>query len=88
MDLKYYESIAKQVKENEKQYKEEMNQYIKQEPAKDIHGDCDYVWAPEKGAATVMYIFAMIFGSIFNARILVWIIATLVYSNFMSRHKK
>lgn len=84
MDWERYENIAKQVKELEKQQK--VNEV--QEPKKDIHGDCDYVWAPEKGGATILYIAAMIFGAIFNARILIWIVATLVYFNFMNRHEK
>lgn len=83
MDWEDYENIAKQVKELNKQ-----NGNIKQEPAEDIHGDCDYVWAPEKGGAIAIYIFVMIFGSIFNARILIWIVATLIFSNCMDKHKK
>lgn len=82
MDWEDYENIAKQVKELNKQ-----NSSIKQEPAEDIHGDCDYVWAPEKGMATIIYIATMIFGSIFNARILLWIVATLVYFNFINRNE-
>jgi hypothetical protein len=83
MDWEDYKKSAKRVKElNEK------NGFTKQQPSENIHGDCDYVWAPEKGGATVIYLFVMIFGSIFNARVLVWIVATLVYANFMSKHSK
>jgi hypothetical protein len=84
MDWEHYENIAKQIKELEKK----QNVNVKQEPAQDIHGDCQYVWAPEKGTATVMYVLAMIFGSIFNARILVWIVATLIYFNCIGGNKK
>lgn len=83
MDWKNYENIAKQVEEFNKQ-----NDNIKQKPAEDIHGDGDYVWAPEKGGATIMYIAAMIFGAIFNARILIWIVATLIYFNFIDKKNK
>lgn len=83
MDWEDYKNIAKQIKELEKT----QDTNTKQEPSKNIHGDCDYVWAPEKGAATVMYIFAMLFGSIFNARILIWITATLIYFNFIDKDR-
>lgn len=84
MDWEDCKNIAKRIKELEKQYK--ANDV--QEPQRDIHGDCDYVWAPEKGTAVIIYILVMIFGSIFNERIVVWIVATLIFSNFMDRHKK
>jgi hypothetical protein len=84
MSWERYENIAKQVKELERKQKE--NEV--QEPKKDIHGDCDYVWTPENGTATILYIVTMIFGAIFNARILIWIVATLVYFNFINRHEK
>lgn len=83
MDWEQYENIAKQVKELKKDH----NSNTQQEPLKDIHGDCDYVWAPEKWTSTMIYIFVMIFGSIFNARILIWIVVTLVYSNFIDNKK-
>jgi hypothetical protein len=79
--LKIQEEANRQAKEKEERKKAAG---IKEN---DIHGDCQYVWAPEKGAATVMYIAAMIFGSIFNARILIWIVATLVYFNFIDDKK-
>ena len=63
----------------------ELQESKNQEEKLDIHGDCDYVWAPEKGAATIIYIAVMIFGAIFNARILIWIVATLVYFNFIDK---
>lgn len=83
MNWEDYENIAKQVKELEKKH----NDKSKQETSKDIHGDCQYIWAPEKGGATILYIFAVIFGSIFNARIIIWIISTLVYFNFINTNK-
>ncbi len=79
-----YQEIAKKVKESEKEWKPEKKELTNEE----FYGDADYVWAPEKGTAIVIYILAMIFGSIFHARILVWIVATLIFSNFMDRHKK
>jgi hypothetical protein len=79
MDWKDYEEIAKTVKANTK--KETIE-------SEDIHGECNYIWAPEKGMITVVYIFVMVFGAIFNARILLWIVATLIYSNLINTNKK
>ena len=72
MDWKIYEEIAKEAREKAKEKE-------KEEKQRDIHGDYDYIWAPEKGVATVIYILVMFFGSILHARVLLWIVATLVY---------
>lgn len=80
--LKLQEEANKRAKEEEEKKRASG---VRQE---DIHGDCQYVWAPEKGAATIMYIAAMIFGAIFNARIVIWIVLTLIYFNFMNGNKK
>ena len=36
--------------------------------------------------ATLLYIFVMICGSIFNDRILIWVFATIIYFNHLGRH--
>ena len=59
---------------------------IQESNKQDIHGDCDHVNTLENGSAIIIYILVMIFGSIFNSRWLIWIVATLVFSNFISRH--
>lgn len=80
-----YEKMAQRYKELQKDshaHEEE------QQNKKDFYGDCDSMWAPEKGGALIIYILAMLFGSIFHARILIWIVSTLIYCNFTSRHDK
>lgn len=84
MSWEHYQNIAKRIKEIEKQ--QAINTV--QEPKKDIHGDCDHVWTPENGTATLFYVIALIFGAIFNARVIIWIAATLIYFSFINRHNK
>jgi hypothetical protein len=77
MNWKDYEEIAQTVKKNTKKENVE---------SRDIHEDGDYIWAPEKGMATFIYILVMIFVAIFEARILLWIIATLIYFGHYCNH--
>jgi hypothetical protein len=81
MKMEDYKNIANRVKELDAQnnHKEE------QEPVENFHGDCDYVWAPEKGTATIMYIAVLLFGSIFHARVLIWFAATIVYFKLIDK---
>lgn len=41
----------------------------------------------ENGTAIFFYIVAMVGGSIFNDRWIIWIIATIIYFSFRNRHK-
>lgn len=81
MDFKDYQELGEMMKENQKEFDSQFGK--KEEKETNIHGDCQYVWAPDKGIATVIYILVMIFGSIFNARLLIWAVATLVYFNYI-----
>ena len=60
--------------------------YSKEE--RDFHGDCDNPNTMENGTSTVLYIITMIVGSIFNDRWLIWIIATVMFIGFLTRHKR
>ena len=42
----------------------------------------------ENGPATILYIFTMIGGAIFNDRWLIWIIATIIFIRFINRHNR
>ena len=55
---------------------------------KDFHGDCDNPNTMENGTATALYIIVMLVGTIFIDRWLIWIMASLIYFNFINRHKK
>ena len=53
-----------------------------------FHGDCDHPNTMENSTATLLYLIVMIGGVIFKARWLIWIIATIIYFKFITRHKK
>ena len=57
-------------------------------PQKDFHGNCDHPNTMDDTAATILYIVVMLGGLIFNDRILIWIVATIIYVGFRNRHKK
>jgi hypothetical protein len=62
---------------------------ITQENKKDnFHGDCDHPNTMENGSATILYIIIMLGGTIFNDRLLIWILATIIFWKFITRHKK
>ena len=41
----------------------------------------------DNGEATVSWIVVMLIGTIFNARWFIWIVATIIYLNYMCRHE-
>ena len=57
------------------------------EPEK-FHGDCDHPNTMENSTATVLYFVVMAVGAIFNDRWLIWIVATIMYLKFITRHEK
>lgn len=54
----------------------------------DFHRDCDHPNTMENSTATVLYIITMIVGSIFNNKWLFWIMATVMFIRFLTRHKR
>lgn len=54
----------------------------------DFHGDCDNPNSLENGPAIILYIVTMVGGSIFNDRLIIWIVATLIFLKFITRHRK
>lgn len=42
----------------------------------------------ENSTATVLWIVVMVVGSIFKGNWIIWIVATIVWFNFITRHKK
>lgn len=101
MDLKDYEKIARDSKKTIDDIHKHCAEVQKQELAKRgiivreqteeekrraFYGDCDHPNTLENGTATILYILSMIGGAIFNDRILIWIVATIIYVNFITRH--
>lgn len=53
-----------------------------------FHGDCDSPYAMENSTATILYILAMIIGTLFKDRWLIYITATCIYVKFITRHTR
>ena len=47
----------------------------------------EVVWTDEMVAATIWYIIIMLFATIFNARIAIWIIATIIWRGYINKNK-
>lgn len=91
--MKQWEDYLEEAKKHQEQmqkYEDELKETSNDEKPKEenIHGDCDYIWAPSNGGATIMYLAVMIGSAIFTQRILLWVIATIIYINFITRHDK
>jgi hypothetical protein len=61
------------------------NQYQKKES---FHGDCDHVNSLENNTATILYALVMIFAPVFKNWWIIWLIATCIWSNYITRHVK
>lgn len=48
---------------------------------------CDHPSTMENSTATIMWIVIMIVGSIFKGRLIIWIIATVIWIKFITRYK-
>lgn len=81
-------------KKNEELRKQELAKkgFVMQESSADkkdnFHGDCDHPNTMESGSAIILYIITMVGGSIFNDRWIIWILATIIFFKFITRHKK
>ena len=83
------QKIHKQV---QKKLKEARQQQIYEYKDNDSQSQTeDYYESPytmENGTATFLYIIVMLIGTIFNARVFIWGAATIIYVNFINRHKR
>ena len=52
-----------------------------------FHGDCDSPYTMENGTATLFWIVIMAVGSIFKNNWIIWIVATIIWWKFITRHK-
>lgn len=59
-----------------------------QERKKDFHGDCDSPYTMENSTATILWIVVMVVGSIFKGNWVIWIISTVIWARFITRHNK
>lgn len=49
---------------------------------------CDHPNTMENSTATVLWIVVMLVGSIFKGNWVIWIVATIIWLKFITRHKK
>ena len=51
-----------------------------------FYGDCDSPYTMENSTATFLYIVVMVVGTLFKDRWLIYIVATIIYLSFITRH--
>ena len=92
--------LQKQQEEEDKKFKEHLLELRKRELEKEglaliefnsnkqPKQQFDHPDTMENGPATLLYIAVMLGGSIFNDRWLIWIVATVVFFKFLTRHSR
>lgn len=90
----FYQALLKGDIEREKRLKQTEDLYKKIYTNSNIESDQDvrYVYrahpdSMDETLATILYVFVMLFGSIFHGRVLVWIISTIIFINFKTGHR-
>lgn len=97
LDMEDYRQIAKSNKdfrnslnikqtEIERQELERRGIITDSNDNENFHGDCDNPGSLENGTATILYILVMIGGAIFKDAWMIWIMATIVWFKFITRH--
>ena len=88
--------------EKHKKEREEFNKHLEELRLKELEANglklfdesqvpkeyCDHPNTIENGTATFFYIIVMLVGSIFKGNWVIWIIATIIWAKFITRHKK
>jgi hypothetical protein len=54
----------------------------------DFYGQADSIYTIDNTAATIFYIIVMFVGAIFVDRLIIWIIATLIWLRHINRNKR
>jgi hypothetical protein len=54
----------------------------------DFHKYHDSIYTMDNDSATILYAIVMFIGSIFNDRLIIWIVATIVYYLHITRHHR
>ena len=71
-------------KEEEKENKQELRQQSVQE---NFFEGCDHPNSLEDSEATIVWIIVMIVGAIFKGNWIIWIVATIIWLKYITRHK-
>jgi hypothetical protein len=89
-------------KEKHKKEREEFNKYLEELRFKELESKglkpfdesripkkyCDHPNTMENSTATALWIVVMLVGSIFKGNWVIWIIATVLWAKFITRHDK
>lgn len=88
--------------EKYKKEREELNKHLEKSRLKELEAKgikpfdnsqvskkyCDHPNTIENGTATFFYIIVMLVGSIFKGNWVIWIIATVIWAKFITRHDR
>ena len=62
--------------------------YTSDKSKNDFHGDGDHPSTMENSTATVLWLVVMAVGTIFKGNWVIWIVATIIWFRFVTRHKR
>jgi hypothetical protein len=79
--------IITEAKKRQKEYEQNNSSHVKPNGDEWIYIHADNPNSLDNGEATVSWIIIMIVGAIFNARWLIWIVATVIYLNYIFRYQ-
>ena len=91
---KIFDEVEKKFKEKEEKREQERLKELSEkgiippDPNTYPKKYCDHPNTIENGTATFFYIIVMVVGSIFKGNWVIWIIATVVWAKFITRHNK
>ena len=80
-----YEKIDQMNKESEKKKQERQN--VSQTP-EDFFKNCDHPNSLENSEATIIWILVMAVGTIFKGNWIIWIVATVIWWRYITRHTR
>lgn len=102
-DKTTFEEMSRRIRQNKAKAKsyslnvEEnmIKRLIKEKRAKPIdrkpnrfHGDCDHPSTIENGTATFFWIVSLLVGAIFKGGWSIWVVSTIIWWKFITRHNK
>jgi hypothetical protein len=86
---KILDEVDKKFEEREKQRAQEREEELKKmgvEPVKAPKKHIDHPNTMENSTATVLWIASLVVGSIFKRAWLIWVVSTLIWFKFITRH--
>ena len=83
-----FRKIMRENKEYMDDFHKRYGNITPKDESENFYGDCDHPNTMENSTATIFYIVVMIGGAIFNDRLLIWIVASVIYFTFITRHQR